>query len=103
MVPDHRGIDDRYRILFSISRFHSGNPSRNYFPALSRANHLCALLETARWRVALDLCDRRGDVSVFQPFRIGRAVVPENLNSACYGSNPNPVAFKIQATTVFYL
>ena len=75
MVSDNGGRADRHRILFSVSRFHSSNRSRHHFAAVPRADFVCALSQTTSRRVALDLRDRRCELSLFQLVRRSGAVV----------------------------
>ncbi len=57
----------------------------------------------SKQRMALDLRDRRGDLFIFQPFRVGRAVVPENPSPVCYGSNANRNAIQTHTLIVLVL
>src|SRR6266496_6309608 len=59
--------------LFPVSRTYASRWSRHHFDSVPRDHDFRSLFETSRRGVALDLRDRRRDLSLFQFVCIGRA------------------------------
>ncbi len=67
--------DNCHWILFPVSWLYASHRSWDYFAAIPRDHDFRSLFQTSRRRMALDLRDRRGDLSLFQFVRIGGAVI----------------------------
>src|SRR5439155_83355 len=94
VVPDHRSPDHGNGFLLSVSRIHTRDWSWNYLTAIPGPDHFRALWEKFDGGLALDLRRRRSDLSLFQSFRAGRAIVREDSGSACACADANRVSIQ---------